>query len=79
MLYYKELKFLEGIHVNKTSETTEGDTGIVKVQPNVFNTCHNSLMSMNLSDIAILNIEGSNFCCINSGITKSETINLISI
>ena len=32
---------------------------------------------MNLSDIAILNIKGSNYCCIISGIGKSEVINLM--
>ena len=34
-------------------------------------------MSMNLSDIAILNIKGSDYCCIISGISKSEAIKLI--
>ena len=32
---------------------------------------------MNLSDIAILNIIGSDYCCIISGISKSMTINLM--
>ena len=32
---------------------------------------------MNLSDIAILNIKGSNYCCIISGISKSEVIDLM--
>ena len=34
-------------------------------------------MSMNLSDIAISNIEGSDYRCIISGISKSEAINLM--
>ena len=34
-------------------------------------------MSMNLSDIAILNIKGSDYCCIISGISKSEAIKLL--
>ena len=38
--------------------------------PNVCNRCHDLLMSMNLSDIAILNIKGSNYCCIISIISK---------
>ena len=37
-----------------------------KFQPNVCNRCHNLLMSLNLSDIAILNIKGSDYCCIIS-------------
>ena len=32
---------------------------------------------MNLSDIAISNIESADYCCIISGISKSETINAI--
>ena len=34
-------------------------------------------MSMNLSDIAISNIEGSDYRCIISRISKSEAINLM--
>ena len=33
------------------------------------------IMSMNLSDIAILNIHGADYCCIISRISKSEAIN----
>ena len=47
-------------------------------QPNVCNRCHDLLiMSMNLSNIAILNIKGSDYCCIISGISKNEAINLM--
>ena len=35
------------------------------------------MMYMNLSDIAILNIKGSNYCCIISGISKSEAIKFL--
>ena len=35
------------------------------------------MMSMNLSDIAILNIDVSNYYCIISKIRKSEAINLM--
>ena len=34
-------------------------------------------MSMNLSDLAILNIRHADDCCIITGITKSETIDLM--
>ena len=34
------------------------------------------MMSMNLSDIAILNIKGSDYLCIISLISKNEAINL---
>ena len=32
---------------------------------------------MNLTNIPILNIKGANYCCIISGISKSEAINLM--
>ena len=35
------------------------------------------MMSMNLRDIAILNVKGSGYCCIVSRISSSETINLM--
>ena len=35
------------------------------------------MISMNFSDIAILNIQSADYCCIISGITKSEAINLM--
>ena len=50
----------------------------VKFQPNICNECHDLLIvSMNLSDIAILNIKTTEYCCIISGISKSETIGLM--
>ena len=49
-----------------------------KFQLNVCNRCHYLLMmSMNLSDIAILNIKGSDYCCIISLISKNEAIHLM--
>ena len=35
------------------------------------------MTSMNLSDIAILNIKGSNYCYVITGIGKSEAIKLL--
>ena len=44
----------------------------------VCNSCHDVLMiSMNLSDIAILNIQCADYCFIISGISKSEAIKLM--
>ena len=49
-----------------------------KFQPNACNRCHDLLMmSINLSDIAILNIKGSDCRCIISLISKNEAINLM--
>ena len=47
-----------------------------KFQPNVCNRCHNLLMiSMNLGDIAILNIKSTDYHCIISKISKNEAMN----
>ena len=47
-------------------------------QPNVCNRCRNLLMtSLNLSDIAIFNIKGSDYGCIISLISKNDVIKLM--
>ena len=65
MLYYKRIEVFEGTNVNKTSASKECDVChywyflnfSFKFEPNVCNRCHDLLIvSMNLSDIAILNI-----------------------
>ena len=44
----------------------------LKFQPNIINRCHDLLMmSMNLIDIAILNIKSADCHCIISGISKN--------
>ena len=49
-----------------------------KFQPNLCSRCHNLLMvSMNLCDIAVLNIKGSDYHCIISRISKNEAIKLM--
>ena len=49
-----------------------------KFQQDAFNGCYNVLlMSMNLSDTAILKIHGFGHRCIISAISRSETINLM--
>ena len=86
MLYYDRIDVSEGIDVNKTSASKECDichywyflNYSFKFQPNVCNRCHDLLMmSINLSDIAILNIKGSDCDCIISLISKNEAINLM--
>ena len=86
ILYYDRIDISEGINVNTTSESKECgichywyflDKGF-KFQPNVYNGCCNVLMmSMNLSNIAILNIQGVDYCCIIDRISESEAINLM--
>ena len=86
MLYYDRIDVSEGIDVNKTSASKECDVChywyflnySFKFQPNICNRCHDLLMmSVNLSDIAILNIKDSNYRCIISLISKNEAINLL--
>ena len=85
MLYYDRIDVSEGIDVNKTRESKECDIchywyfldkGF-KFQPDVCNGCHDILiMSMNLSDIAILNIHSADHRII-SRIRKREAVNLL--
>ena len=83
---YDRIDVSEGIDVNKTSASKECNiyhywyflNYSFKFQPNVCNRCHDLLMmSMNLSNTAILNIKGSNYRCIISLISKKEAINLM--
>ena len=85
-LYYDRIDISEEIDVNKTGASKECvichywyflDYSF-KFQPNVCNRCHDLLMmSINLSDIAILNIKGSDYRCIISLVNKNEAINLL--
>ena len=79
MLYFDRIDVSEGIDVNKTIESKECDichcwyflNKGFKFQPNISNGCHDLLMmSMNLSDITILNIKVSDYRCIISEIGK---------
>ena len=86
MFYYDRIDVSEGIDVIRTSASTECDVfhyqyflnyGF-KFQPNLCKRYHDLLvMSVSLSDIAILNIEGSDYRCIISSISKNEAINLL--
>ena len=79
MLYFDRIDVSERIGVNKTIASKECDIChywyfliySFTFQPNVCNRCHDLLMmSMNLSDIAILNIKRSDYHCIISLIRK---------
>ena len=84
-LYFHGTEVFEGIDVNKTSASKECDVchywcflKSFKFQTNVCNRCHDLLMvSMNLSDIAILNIKGSDYCFINTLMSKNGAIHLM--
>ena len=86
MLIYNRINVSDRVDVNKTRKSRECDIcqywysldkGF-KFQPDVCNGCHDVLMmSMNLSNIAILNIHSADYRCIISGISKKETIKLM--
>ena len=86
MIYYDRIDVSERFDVNKTSASKECDVFRYRYfinfsfnfQPNVSNRCHGLLMmSVNLTNISILNIKGSDYRCIISLISKNETINLM--
>ena len=73
ILYFDRTEVSERIDVNETSASKDCDIShywyflncSFIIQPNVCNVCHDLLvMHMNLSDISILNIKGSYYCCI---------------
>ena len=83
MIYDNRINVSEGINLNKTSESKECDichywyflSKCFKLQLNVCNRCHDLLiMSMNLSNIAILNIKGAVYRRIISGISKNKNL-----
>ena len=86
MLYYDRIDVSEGIDVNKTGALKECNicnywyflNCSFKFQSNFCNRCHDLLMmSINLSNISILNIKSSDYCCIISLISKNEVIKLL--
>ena len=86
MIYYDRIDVCEGIDVDKKSASKECDichyrhflNHSFKFQPNFCNRCQDLLkMSINLNNIAFLNIKGSVYCCITSLIGKTETIKLM--
>ena len=84
MLYFGKIDVSKVTDVNTTSATKNCDifhywyflNFSFKFQPSVSNRRHNLLMiSVNFSDIAILNIKGSDYLRIMSLISKNEVIN----
>ena len=85
MLYVDRINFFEEIDVNKKSASKGCHiyhywyflNYSFEFQPNVFNR-RLQMVSMNLSDITIPNIKGSDYCCIIISLnSKNETINLM--
>ena len=86
MLYYDRINVSEEININKTKASKQFaacqyqcflDKGF-KFQPYAFKGCHNVLiMSMSISNIAILNIKSAYYRCIISGISNSKAVHLL--
>ena len=76
MLYFHRIDISLRTDVNKIYESKEYDR--FKFQINVCSGCHNAvMMSMNLSNIAILKIHGADYHCIITANSKSEAKNSI--
>ena len=83
-MHYDRIDVSKGITANKTTKSKKCDVcnywyffkKECKFQSYVCNRCHDLLMmSMNLSNIYILNIKGTDYCCVIGGISKSEAKN----
>ena len=82
MLHYDKIDVSEGIDINKTSKSKECNichywyflNKGLKFQLYV---CNFLMMSMNLSNITVLEIKNADYCSIISGIRKSEAISLL--
>ena len=88
MLIFDRVDVSEWTDVNETSASKECDichywyflNYRFKFKPNVCNRCHDLLMmSMNLSNIVILNIKGSGYRCIIILISKDVAVKLMQI
>ena len=81
----KYFLFNKSIDVNNTNESKECNIchywyfldKRFNFQPDVCNGCNDVLMSINLNDIAILNIHDVYYRCIIIGISKIKAINLM--
>ena len=86
ILYFDRLDISERIYINKTSASKECDichywyflNKWFKFQSYVSYSCHDLLiMSMNSSNVAILTIKNTDYRCVVTGISKSETIKIL--
>ena len=85
MLYYDRIDISEGIDLVKSGNSKECivchywffNRGF-KFQDSVCNGCHDlTMLSVNISDIAIITVKNVDYRCIIHNIHKSEAINLL--
>ena len=83
MSFYDGIDVFVGIDVNKSSKSKECHywyflNKVFNFQSNACNGCRDFLMmSISLSSFVIVNIKGSNYCCIIRKINENEAINII--
>ena len=54
------------------------DKGFQRFQSYLYNECHDVLIiSINFIDVAVLNIDDADYCCIINGISKTSAKNLL--
>ena len=85
MLYYDRIDLSEGIDLAISNSSKECmichywffNHGF-EFQDSVCNGCHVlTMLSVNISDIAIVTIKNVDYCCIIYNISRSEAINLL--
>ena len=85
MLYYDRINISERTHLTKSNNSKECrifyywcfNCGFEFKDP-ACNGCHDlTMLSVNISDIAIITIKTVDYCCIIHNISKSEAINLL--
>ena len=74
LIFLKELILISQVHKNSVIFITKE----FKFQPHVCSGCHDVFMiSLNLTDIAILNIDSADYRCIIDDVSKSVTLSLL--
>ena len=87
MLYYERIDIIKGINLVKSSNSKECmichywffNHGF-EFQDSVCNGCHDlTMLSINISDIAIITVKNVDYRCNIHSISKSEATNLLKI
>ena len=76
MLYYDRIDISEGIDLAKSNNSKECMICHYWFFNHVFNFQDCYVLSVNISDIAIITIKNVDYCCIIQNICKCEAINL---
>ena len=85
MLYCDKIDISKGIDSSKRHRSKEcmisyysfSNHGFI-LHGSVCNGCHDlTILSLNISDIAIITVKNVDYCCIIHNISKSEAINLL--